>query len=87
MVKTATPSYELWLSAARHGMSTLEKTCRNAARMQVAQHLAERGISYFVLDLGISPTIMDGVIMDLMKLKDNYIAHRQVSGGITIGLN
>lgn len=84
---TTKPNYNLWLDAARHDMSIIEKTCRHAARLEVAQILAEKGVSYFIHEKGVSPTALDGIIMDLMKLKDNYIAHRQVRGGVSLTLH
>jgi hypothetical protein len=87
LLTTSKPSYDLWLAAARHEMYLVEKTCRNAARLEVSRILAEKGISYFIVGQGISPTAMDGIIMDLMKLKDNYIANRQVRGGIPLTVN
>lgn len=87
LIAITKPSYELWLAAARHEMSLVEKTCRNTARLEVARLLAEKGISYFIVEKGINPAAMDGIIMELMKLKDNYIAHRQVRGGIPLALN
>jgi hypothetical protein len=50
--------------------------CRNAAKMEVAKILAEKGISYFIVDQGIRPAAMDGIVMDLMRVKDNYIPYR-----------
>ena len=84
---TTKPSYDLWLAAARHDMALVEKTCRHAARLEVAQILAEKGVSYFIMEKGVSPAALDGIIIDLMKVKDNYIAHRQVRGGVPLGLN
>ena len=81
LIATAVPSYELWLKAARHEMVLVEKFSRNAARMEVGRLLAEKGISYFCIEMGIRPGAMDGIIMDLMRVKDNYIPHRQVRGG------
>ena len=82
LIATTKPTYELWLVAAQHEMSLVEKTCRNAARMEVARLMAEKGISYFIVEQGINPVVMDGIIMDLMRVKDNYVPHRQVRGGI-----
>lgn len=84
---TTKPTYDLWLSAARHDMSLIEKTCRHAARLEVAQILAEKGVSYFIVEKGVSPVALDGIVMELMKLKDNYIPHRQVGGGVPFTLN
>jgi hypothetical protein len=81
LVATSSPSYDLWLAAAQHDMSLVEKFCRNSARMEVARLLAEKGISYFIVE--IRPGAMDGIIMDLMRVKDNYVAHRHAR----IGLN
>ena len=52
--------------------------------MEVAALLAEKGISYFIVGKGVTPSAMDGIIMDLMKVKDNYIPHRQVRGGVPL---
>jgi hypothetical protein len=82
LIATTKPCYELWLTAARHEMPLIEKTCRNIARGEVGRVLAEKGISYYIIDQRISPTAMDGVIMDLMRVKDNFISHRQARGGI-----
>jgi hypothetical protein len=87
LIATTKPSYDLWLAAARHDMALVEKTCRHAARLEVAQILAEKGISYFIVEKGVNPVALDGIIMDLMKLKDNYIAHRQVIGGAPLTIN
>jgi hypothetical protein len=84
---TTKPTYDLWLSAARHDMSLVEKTCRHAARLEVAQILAEKGVSYFIVEKGVSPAALDGIIMELMKLKDNYIPHRQVGRAVPLILN
>lgn len=82
LLATTKPSYDLWLTAARCDMALIEKTCRNVAKIEVARKLAEKGISYYIVDQGISPTAMDGIIMDLMRVKDNYIAYRQARSGI-----
>ena len=82
LIATTKPSYELWLAAARHEMPLVENYCRNAARMEVANMLAQKGISYFIVDQGIRPGAMDGIIMDLLRVKDNYVAYRQVNGSL-----
>ena len=61
-------------------MPLVEKFSRNAARMEVARILAEKGISYFCVERGVRPGALDGIVMDLMRVKDNYIPHRQVRG-------
>jgi len=87
LLTVSKPSYELWLSAVKHDMSLVEKTCRNAARMEAARLLAEKGISYFIVDMGIHPRSLDGMVMDLMRVKDNYLPNRQARGGITFSVN
>jgi hypothetical protein len=82
LIATTKPSYELWLAAARHEMPLVEKYCRNAARMEVANTLAQKGISYYIVEQGIRPGAMDGIIMDLLRVKDKYVAHRQVNSSI-----
>jgi len=82
LVATATPSYDLWLKAARHEIPLVEKFCRNAARVEVARILAEKGVSFFLVENGVRPGMMDSIIMDLMSVKNKYVPHRQARPGI-----
>jgi len=60
-------------------MVLIEKFCRNAARTEVSRMLALKGISYFIVEEGIRPGAMDDIIMDLLRVKDQYTAYRQVN--------
>jgi hypothetical protein len=82
LVATIKPSYDLWLSAARYEIRVVEKHCRNAARSEVSRVLAEKGISYFLVNMGIAPGQMDGILMDLLRVKDKYVANRQAMQGL-----
>ena len=81
LIKEIVPNFELWLDAARHEMMLIEKACRSAARPEVARLLSERGISYFIVDKGIPPIAMDGIIIELLRQRDDYLPYRQVIGG------
>jgi len=80
-IKDIIPTFELWLDAARHEMMLIEKACRSAARPEVSRLLSERGISYFIVDKGIPPIAMDGIIIELLRRRDDYLPYRQVIGG------
>jgi hypothetical protein len=54
--------------------------------MEVARILAEKGISYFIVEMGIRPGSLDGIIMDLMRVKDNYVPYRHARVGINLPL-
>ena len=62
-------------------MMLIEKACRSAARPEVSRLLSERGISYFIVDKGIPPIAMDGIIIELLRRRDDYLPYRQVIGG------
>jgi hypothetical protein len=78
LIKDIVPSFELWLDAARHEMTLLEKACRSAARAEVSRLLSKKGISYFILEKGVPPIAMDGMIIELLRQRDDYLPHRQV---------
>jgi hypothetical protein len=82
LIADSRPSYELWLQAAKHDMILIEKFCRNAARTEVGRMLAQKGISYFIVEEGIRPGAMDEIIMDLLRVKDQYMAYRQVNSSL-----
>jgi hypothetical protein len=47
----------------------------------VSRLLSEKGISYFILEKGVPPIAMDGIIIELLRQRDDYLPHRQVIGG------
>jgi len=46
--------------------------------MEVARLSAEKGISYFIVEMGIHPRALDGIVMDLMRVKANYLPNRRL---------
>jgi hypothetical protein len=81
LIRDIVPSFELWLDAARHEMMLVEKACRSAARPEVSRLLSEKGISYFIIEKGVPPIAMDGIVTELLRQRDDFLPHRQVVGG------
>ena len=77
LIATTKPSYDLWLAAARHDM--VERNLSTLLHVWKSLKFSQKkGSVTLSWKKGVSPAALDGIIMDLMKLKDNYIAFSRI---------